>query len=260
MNKPTALITGSASGIGLEMAKLLAEKGYNLFLADIQLEALEKLRNEIIQHYPVAIHLYVSDLSELDAPQKIFNECMKKNIDIEILINNAGFFFFSEVAQADINKASKMILLHIHTSSLLAILFSQKMKEKKKGYILMTSSISVYKAFPGISFYAASKSFIKYFCRSLRYEMKYYGVHVTTLCPGATATNLYDPNVIDVEKGKRYGIMMEANQVAKAGITGLFKNKSVVIPGFITKIMTMLSIITPKWVIYWARVKWKKYF
>lgn len=124
----------------------------------------------------------------------------------------------------------------------------------------MTSSISVYKEFPGIGFYAASKSYIKYFCRALRHEMRYYGVHVTTLCPGATATNLYDPNIIDVEKGKRWGIMMEAKKVANIGIKGMFNNKAIVIPGFVTKAMTLFSILTPNWIIYWARVRWRRFF
>ncbi len=256
----TALVTGSASGIGLEMAKILAQKGYDLYLVDIDGPGLEKIKQEIEQNYKILVHIHCADLSLVDASEKIYNECNQKNLNIEVLINNAGFFFFSEIAQADPVKASKMIHLHIHTSSLLTILFSKKMKENKKGYILMTSSISVYKGFPGIGFYAASKSYIKYFCRALRHEMRYYGVHVTTLCPGATATNLYDPNIIDVEKGKKWGIMMEANKVAKAGINGMFNNKSIVIPGFVTKVMTLFSILTPNWMIYWARVKWKRFF
>jgi short-subunit dehydrogenase len=124
----------------------------------------------------------------------------------------------------------------------------------------MTSSVSAYKDFPGIGFYAASKTYIKSFSQSLRHEMRYYGVNVTTLCPGATATNLYDPNVINVEKGKRWGIMMDARKVAAAGLNGMFHNRSVVIPGFMTKVLTAISVLLPAIVIYWARVRWRNVF
>lgn len=256
----TAIVTGSASGIGLEMAKILAAKGYDLYLVDVQQEGLEKIKTEIEKDFSVKVILHCLDLSQLNASEIIYKDCIQKELDIDVLINNAGFFFFSEVAQAEIEKSSRMVQLHVHTPSMLAIYFAKQMKEKKRGCILMVSSISAYKDFPGIGFYAASKSYIKSFCRSMRYEMKYYGVHVTTLCPGATATNLYDPNIIDVEKGKRWGIMMDAKKVANAGIRGMFNNRAIVIPGLVTKLMTLFSILTPNWIIYWARVKWRRLF
>jgi short-subunit dehydrogenase len=259
-NGKTALITGSASGIGLEMATILADKGYDLYLVDIQENGLENLKQEIIKKYPVKVITHCIDLSVNTAALDIYNDCKGQNLEVEVLINNAGFFFFCEIAESDPAKAGRMIELHMYTPSMLTIYFAKEMKQKRKGFILMTSSISAYKDFPGIGFYAASKSYIKSFCRSLRHEMRYYGVHVTALCPGATATNLYDPNVIDIEKGKRWGIMMEAKKVAQAGISGLFNNKAIVIPGFVTRLMTVFSILTPAWVIYWARVKWRKLF
>ena len=256
----TALITGSASGIGYEMAKILARKGYNLYLVDIQKEGLEKVSAEISAIFPVTVFTYCIDLSLPEAATLVYEDCGNKKLDVEIVISNAGFFFFGEVAQADPDRAARLIRLHVHTPSMLAIYFSKEMKQKKRGYIMMTSSVSAYKDFPGIAFYAASKSYIKSFNQSLRHEMRYYGVHVTTLCPGATATNLYDPNVINVEKGKQWGIMMDAGKVASAGINGLFKNKAVVIPGFMTKVMTIISVLLPHGVIYWARVRWKHLF
>jgi uncharacterized protein len=259
-NRTTAIVTGSASGIGLAMAKILAAKGYDLYLADINEKGLSDLKTDIQSQHSVEVIIQCIDLSLPEAADIIHKDCIEKNLDVEILINNAGFFFFSEVAEANPDKSSMMIHVHMHTPSLLAIHFAKQMKEKRRGFIMMTSSISAYKDFPGIGFYAASKAYIKSFCKSMRLEMKYYGVHVTALCPGATATNLYDPNVINVELGKKWGIMLSAEKVAKDGINGMFKNKAVVIPGFTTKVMTFLSILTPSWLIYWARVKWKRFF
>lgn len=255
-----AIVTGCASGIGLEISRLLAAKGYDLYMVDINLPGLEKLKTDFEAAYSINVIIQCIDLSLSEAAETIFHDCLDRQLDVEVLVNNAGFFFFSEVPKADPVKAGKMIQVHIHTASMLSIYFSKQMKEKGKGYILMTSSISAYKDFPGIGFYAASKSYIKSFCRSMHYEMKLYGVHVTALCPGATATNLYDPNVINMELGKKLGIMLSAEKVAKSGIKGLFKNKAIVVPGFVTKVMLILTLLTPAWVIYWARKKYRKYF
>ena len=136
-------------------------------------------------------------------------------------------------------------------------LFGGEMKKRKRGFILNMSSSAAFKAFPGIAYYGATKSYIRNFTQSLRTELKFYGVYVTCLCPGATATNLYDPNVINVALGKKLGIMMNAENVAKLGISGLFNNKAVVIPGIITKLMLFLALLTPQWMIYQIRKKAK---
>lgn len=258
--KKVALITGCTSGIGYELAKQLAIKKYNLFLIDIAGIKLDQLKQEWQEEHKISIQTMNLDLSLDNAAEKIYNEIIKNQIEVEILINNAGIFFFSEVPLTNPENASRLIHLHIHTTSLLCLYISQQMKQRGNGYIMNVSSISAYKDFPGIAFYASSKKYLKGFSRSLRTEMKYYGVSVTALCPGATATNLYDPNVINVKKGLKTGIMMTAEKVARIGLKGMFKKKSVVIPGMLTKIMTFFSILTPHWVIFLLRKKWRKLF
>lgn len=258
--KNTALITGSTSGIGLAMARELAERKYNLFLVDINSDGLEQIKETWPAKYGIEVISFCTDLSKDNAAEDVYRFAQENQIEVDILINNAGIFFFSEVSATDPVKAATLIHLHILTSSLLSVYFSAGMKERKKGYIMNVSSISAYKDFPGIAFYASSKRYIKSFSRSMRTEMKYYGVSVTALCPGATATNLYDPDVIDVKKGLKTGVMMTAESVARTGIRGMFRKKAVVIPGLLTKIMTFFSILTPQWIIYLLRKKWRKLF
>ena len=258
--KPTALITGSASGIGYEMARILAGQGYDLYLVDIQEEALLQASKELSHLFKISVTVCAIDLSLPDAAEKIYKDCCDRKLDVDVLISNAGFFFFSEVAQSDPEIAARMIRLHVHTPSILAIYFAREMKQKQRGYILMTSSVSAYKTFPGIGFYAASKAYLKSFCESMRHELRYHGVYVTTLCPGATATNLYDLGIINVKTAKRWGIMMDPHKVAAAGIKGMFNHKAMVMPGLMTKVLTILSVLTPGAVIYWARVRWKRLF
>ena len=252
-----ALITGGSSGIGLEIAKLLAIRGYSLLLVSNQPKELNQLKAEFTSRYNVRVETLYINLARNEAASEVFDFCRQNNFEVEVLVNNAGFFFFGLITDADITKAEEMISLHLITTSILCTLFGNEMRKRKKGFILNNSSISAFKDFPGIGYYGATKSFIKSFTRSLRTELKYYGIHVTCLCPGATATNLYDPNIINVERGKKTGIMMSAESVAKLGVKGLFKNKAVVIPGLITRLMLLLARLTPHWVIYKIRVRTK---
>lgn len=255
-----ALITGGSSGIGLEIAKQLAARGYSLLLVSNQMEKLEELKISLQQQYSVRVEILCMDLSQSQSAQEVFNHAALQHYEVEVLVNNAGFFFFGEVAEADLSRAQQMIQLHVLTLSLFCTLFGKEMKRRRRGYILNLSSISAFKDFPGIGYYGATKSYIKSFSRSLRTEMKYYGVHVTCLCPGATDTDLYDPQVIDVERGKKMGIMMNASEVAQSGVEALFRNQAVVVPGVLTRLMLVLAVLTPHWVIYMIRKrsKWLK--
>lgn len=252
MNKGYALITGSSSGIGLEIARDLAERGYSLILVSNDEKGLEKVKVEFEQ-YTVSLHTLTVDLARPNAGLELYTWCQDKHLDVDVLVNNAGFFFFGQVVDTNPAKAINMIDLHIQTVTQLCIYFGKSMREKGRGYIMNTSSISAYKDFPGIAFYGASKAFIKSFTRSLRHELKPYGIHVTCLSPGATATNLYDDKGINVELGKKLGIMLSARKVGRAGVRALFSNQANVVPGLTTKIMLFFTRLTPHWVIYLIR-------
>lgn len=254
-----ALVTGASSGIGLEISRILAEHGYNIFMVSNQEEKLHKLKQELTGNYDISVEVLFTDLARNTAAQELYNHCEYRNIEVEVLINNAGFYFFSEVVEADITKAEKKILLHVLTFSQLCTLFGKEMKERRKGYIMNISSISAYKAFPGIAHYGATKCYIKYFTRSLRTELNEHNVNVSCLCPGATLTNLYDSNVINIKTAKKFGIMMSAKKVAKRGINRLFKNKGFTMPGFITRLTTFFTILAPQFVVVglWKRHKSK---
>lgn len=248
-----ALVTGGSSGIGLEIAKQLAARGYALLLVSNQQAELDQFKHELSGHYNVPVKTLYIDLARTQAAHEVFAFCQENELEIEVLVNNAGFFFFGQIIDADLAKAEAKILLHVLTSSLLCSLFGNEMRKRKKGYILNNSSISAFKDFPGIGYYGATKSYIKSFTRSLKTELKLYNIHVTCLCPGATLTNLYDPTVVDMELAQKLGIMMSAEKVARLGVRGLFKDKAIVVPGFMTRLMLFLALLTPQWVLYQIR-------
>src|SRR5690606_14805701 len=120
--------------------------------------------------------------------------------------------------------------------SMLCRLFGEEMRKARHGFILNVSSISAVMPYPGISLYGPSKTYMRYFTRALRSEMKQYNIHVTCLIPGATATALYDPNRVNLSLAKRLGVMQSAEKVAKTGLKSLFKNQAESIPGILNKI------------------------
>jgi uncharacterized protein len=251
--KNYALITGSSSGMGYEYARLLAQRGYNLVLVSNEQEKLESVRKELQEKFTINALAFYMDLSLPEAAHDLYKRCSEKGIQVDILINNAGIFFFGEVVKTDPYKASKMINLHVLTPSVLCLLFGKDMKKRRYGYILNTSTISTDMPYPGIVLYSATKQYLKSFSRALRSEMWDYNVSVTCVCPGAVATNLFDPNVIDYKKAMRYGIMMSAEKVARIALAAMFRRKAVVIPGFINKFFSFLVRITPHWIIIMIR-------
>jgi hypothetical protein len=127
------------------------------------------------------------------------------------------------------------------------------MRERGRGHVLLVSSISAWRDFPGISYYGSSKKYLRGFARALRSELSPYGVNVTCLAPGATATGLYDPNVVPVELAKKLGVMMEPEAVAKAGLEAMFAGEAESMPGALTRVMTAAAVAAPQPLIDWIR-------
>lgn len=231
-----ALITGGSSGIGFAVAKQLAQQGFSLLLVSNQEIELAKCKQEIEQHFPIKCHTLFKDLTSATAAQEIFDLTKQNNLEISVLVNNAGILVFSEVVATPLEKVNAILQIHIHTPSMLCRLFGEEMRKARHGFILNVSSISAVMPYPGISLYGPSKTYMRYFTRALRSEMKQYNIHVTCLIPGATATALYDPNRVNLSLAKRLGVMQSAEKVAKTGLKSLFKNQAESIPGILNKI------------------------
>jgi hypothetical protein len=244
-----ALVTGACSGIGLVFARELASLGYTLVLVSQRPIELRTAARELEAAHGVQTHAIVLDLARPEAARELYDEVKRHGLEVDILINNAGFFFFGEVVDADPARANAMLQLHVVTPSLLARLFGRDMRARRRGHLLLVSSISAWRDFPGIAFYGASKRYLRSFATSLRSELKVWGVNVTCVAPAATATGLYDPNVVDVARARRFGVMLDADVVARAGLSAMFRKRAVVIPGLLSRVMAWGAVLTPQWVI-----------
>lgn len=256
---PYALITGGSSGIGLAFASELAKRNYAVVIVSNQEEKNVEVCQHLEEVYHVkAIPLYM-DLTLPHAAQSVYDFCMENKLDIEILINNAGMFFFKEIAETSAELAGKITQLHVTTPTLLSVYFSKYMKEKQSGHILFTSSITAWMSFPGVVLYASTKGYVRQFARSLRYEMKDYNVNVSVVCPGAVNTGLYQLSDKQRKMFQNLQLMISPEKLAKQSIRALFRKKAVYTPGFINKLSRPFVAMVPPCVIQKIkRIIWKR--
>lgn len=189
---PTALVTGGCSGIGLAIAGQLATRGYDLVLVSERGVPLADAAAGLRATHRISAHPLTVNLARPDAAEEVHHAVRERGLEIDVLVNNAGMFFFGEAVDAHPARANALLQLHVVTPSLLCTRFGLDMRERRRGHILILSSISAARDFPGISYYGSSKKYLRGFARALRSELGIYGVNVTCLLPGATATALYD--------------------------------------------------------------------
>jgi short-subunit dehydrogenase len=133
------------------------------------------------------------------------------------------------------------------TPSLLCTRFTAGMRARRRGHVLMVSSISAWRDFPGIAYYGSTKKYLRGFARAIRSELAVHGVNVTCLAPGATATEFYAPEV--VARGRRFGFMMDPDTVAEAGLRAMFAREAEHVPGGLARAATLAFALTPRWTI-----------
>lgn len=248
-----ALITGGSSGIGLAIAHELASRKYNLILVSNQEALLQQVAAGLTEKYQVQTKAWYMDLSQREAAQRLYDTCKEEQVEIEILVNNAGMFFFGEVVKTEIEKSSTMMMLHTHTPAMLCALFGKDMKQRQHGHIMNISSISAWMPYPGIAFYAATKRFLKNFSRSLRTELLDYHVNVSCICPGAVSTELYQLSEKDRKKALRFGVMMKPEKLAKKAVNAMLKRKAMYIPGFLNRLFLLIVPLIPPGLVVFAR-------
>jgi hypothetical protein len=248
-----ALVTGACSGIGRAIAFRLAAAGHELVLVSNRAEALASTAGEIRANHGVVVHEMPFDLARPQAAAELYQAVRATGIAVDVLVNNAGMFFFGEAADAEPERAQALLQLHVVTPSLLCTRFGRDMRMRRRGHILIVSSLSAWRDFPGISYYGASKKYLRGFARSLRSEMAVYGVNVTCLAPGATATGLYSLTNASVERARRWGVMMDADAVARAGLRALFAGRAECMPGLLNRLLAVISVLTPQWFIDFLR-------
>jgi len=237
-SKKTALVTGAASGLGFELALLLARDNFNLILIDINSEKLNQARDIILETYSVEISLLLKDLSSSNIAKDIYENIKGRPIDV--VINNAGFGMFGVFCESDWERDSQMLHLHVLTSTHLLKLILPDMVKRGSGKILNLSSLAAFQPGPLMALYYASKGYILSFSEAISNELKGTGVTVTALCPGPTKTAFQSTVSDDATEGKIAFNMASAKEVAAYGYAAMNKGKVVAIPGTLNKFLSVL--------------------
>ena len=255
--QPWALVTGGSSGMGLEYARQLAEIGCNLLLVSNQEEELQKAAKELTQGKTIQVIPHYQNLATETAVEELLAYCQAEGLQIDILINNAGMFFFEELTTENESKALTMMRLHMLTPTKLCVLFGDEMKQHGYGYIINMSSMAAHLPCPGITIYSATKAYLKSFGKSLYFEMRPYGVGVTTVCPAAIATPLYRLKPSLLNFGVKIGLIGTPQWMVRKALRGMIKQKRVVKPGLMNVYLPPLIALLPKKIVdrIWKKVK-----
>jgi len=235
MSPERALITGASSGIGYHLAHEFAHHGLPLVLvAPVEAE-LKQVAQQLQTEHEVEVHIIARNLEREAAAQEIYDELLRKAIDIHILVNNAGHGFRGRSWEIPIHDDVSMVRLNIEAPLRLTKLFIKPMLQRERGRILNTASVAGFEPGPLLNVYHATKAFVLSWSEALSVELKGTGVTVTALCPGPTDTDFFPKaGMIDTRIFQK-GSVAAPQDVAHAGYHGLMKEQLFVVPGGMNK-------------------------
>lgn len=240
-----ALVTGASSGIGLELARLLAQDGKNVVVVARRRDRLEALKKEIEGKYATTVKVLAKDLSEPKAPAEVFSELGRDRIRVDVLVNNAGFGVYGKFSETDLQRELEMVQVNAVSLLHLTKLFLKGMGENRPGYILNVGSLCSLLPGPMESVYCGTKALVLHFSEALANELKGTGVTVTCLCPGLATTEFHKvANMEDTRAARRK--MMTAAATAEAGLKALKKGKTICVPGLEYKLGLLLFKVVPR--------------
>jgi len=239
-----ALITGASSGIGLELAKIMAEKGHNLILVARRETELRSVKYQLESVHKVKVELMALDLSLSQSAKSLYDYCQQNQLAVDCLVNNAGY---GDYGKFDGNKTDiyqNMLQLNIMSLTELTSLFVKEMKALGSGRILNVGSIAAFMPMPNFAVYAASKAYVMQFTEALNYDLRGTGVTATLLSPGVTETGFVKRASMGAAANAKEGLM-DAKTVAMAGYNAMMSGKLNVTPGFKNQLITFACRTLP---------------
>jgi len=246
MEHRTALVTGASSGIGFELARLLAEDGHDLVLVARDGAKLEGRAQELGAQQHVSVRWQATDLSVPGAAEALWDRLNVEKVAIDILVNNAGVGLHGPVFAQSPEALARMLQLNVVSLTTLTRLALPGMRERRWGRILNVASLAAHQpGGPGMAAYYASKAYVLSFSRALAREVRGSGVSVTALCPGPTETAFEERAGASGTLLYR-GPRMSASAVARAGHRGMTRGSSVVVPGVVAKILAFAGELPPR--------------
>ncbi len=237
------LITGASSGIGEAFARRLAAENHNLVLVARSEEKLHALCDELMLKYQITAHYVAIDLTEFEADKRLFEETEKHGLEVDWLINNAGFGSMGDFSKLELERELEMISLNIMALVALTHRYLQQMRSRKSGTIINVSSSASFQPLPFMATYAATKAFVTSFSEAIAEENRPHGIKVLALCPGATETNFFD--AANIKEPVQVKGMQTPEEVVETGLNAVRKGKSSVISGWTNYAVAHLATFAP---------------
>jgi uncharacterized protein len=232
-----ALVTGASAGIGAEIATELARRGHGLVLVARRKPRLEELADELIGTYGIRVETIACDLSKAAARGRLPGRIADLGLDVEILVNNAGFATNGAFHESDPERELEQVRVLVEAVVALTSAFVPAMVERRRGAILNVASTAAMQPLPYSAGYSAAKAYVLTFSEALHQELDGRGVTVTALCPGPVETDFWQISGWEVQGGKTFEqavpkpAWISAKDAARAGVAGLAAGRRVVVPG-----------------------------
>lgn len=240
----TTLITGASTGIGASFAEECARRKHRLVLVARSEDKLNALAKRLSETNGVEVRVFVCDLSKPDSAEKVVAFCDASGIEVDLLVNNAGFGMMGEFLSHDLSRLEQMVTLNALTLMKLSRLFAAKFAQRQSGGIINVASTAAFQPVPQMAVYAATKAFVLSFSEAIAYELKSKGVKVMALCPGGTDTPFFD--VANYERSKLMIPLEKPEDVVRVAMEGFERGESVVVSGLMNKLMVSSSRFAPR--------------
>ena len=247
-----ALVTGASSGIGKEISKVLAKKGVGLVLVSRREDKLRELAEELKASRPAGkdelpVHVFPADLSRPAEATRLHEKIVgEKRLQVTMLINNAGMGYTEAFCRMPVDKIEELVHLNALALAKLTRLFGADMAARGRGRVMSVSSIAGAAPGPLVSVYSATKAFVSSFTLAIQHELEPHGVSVTNLVPGATYTEFQSrAKAHSAMAFKVPGLAMSADKVARAGVEGMLRGDTVVVPGLVNKAYLLATSVLP---------------
>ncbi len=258
MNAPqTALITGASSGIGRELARILAKEHFNLILSARRQDALKELKRDLESQHGIQVSIYPKDLSKTGAADELVAQLHQNHHHVDVLINNAGFGDLSRFDRQDTQKIKDMIQVNIVALTVLSRHLLPAMVQDGTGRILNVASTAAFQPGPMMAVYYATKAYVLFLSEAISRELKGTGVTVTALCPGPTASEFQKTASMEKSVLNQTAPKASSAQVAAYGYKAMITGKRLAVQGVWNRIFaTVVRVMPRSWalnVIYAAK-------
>jgi short-subunit dehydrogenase len=245
----TCLVTGASSGIGVEIARLLAGKGLGVTLVARREDRLRVLADRLTADHGIRAEVLAADLTDDGARTGLVTALDALGLGVDVLVNNAGFSTTGRIQDADADSEVAMVRLNVEAVAHLCALFVPGMVERGQGGVLNLASTAAFQPIPGQAAYGGSKAFVLSYTQALSQELKGTGVSATALCPGPVDTEFVEVAGFDPEEAETAlpsFMWVDADEVARAGIDALDRGTSAVIPGLANRATATVAHLTPR--------------